>query len=334
MATATKRRYVALLRGINLGPRNRVPMARLRELCDETDATDVRTYIASGNVVFTSRLSAAAIGRRLEQAIEKEFRISISVVILTSQQLAAVIRRNPFSDAQPNSVYVAFAAGPIGKSDVDRLAKLEIQPEEVAVRGRLVYMHMPNGYGRSALAAEVSRVKVSTTRAQLADSWRLEGHGGRHGYDQRMKFHTTLKQGDKTATGIQIPNEVLEALGAGRKPPVKLTVNGYAYRSTVATVDGNFMVGFNADHRAASGIRGGDEIDVEIELDTEPRVVELPADLAAALEVDPKAKETFDKLSNSLKGYHVSQVTGAKTDETRQRRIEKSISVLREGRPR
>jgi Bacteriocin-protection, YdeI or OmpD-Associated/Domain of unknown function (DUF1905) len=149
-----------------------------------------------------------------------------------------------------------------------------------------------------------------------------------------MKFHTTLQQGDKTATGIEIPNEVVEALGAGKKPPVKLRVNGYEYRSTVATIDGKFMVGFNADHRAASGIKGGDEIDVEVELDTQPRTVDVPADLQAALDAEPKAKETFDRLSNSLKGYHVSQVTGAKTEETRQRRIEKSISVLREGKPR
>ena len=102
----------------------------------------------------------------------------------------------------------------------------------------------------------------------------------------------------------------------------------------MATVDGNFMVGFSADHRAKSGIKGGDEIDVEIEVDTEPRTVEVPADLAAALDAEPAAKATFDKLSNSLKGYHVSQVTGAKTEETRQRRIEKSISVLRVGKPR
>jgi len=149
-----------------------------------------------------------------------------------------------------------------------------------------------------------------------------------------MKFHTTIKQSDKTATGIQIPNEVIEQLGAGKKPPVKLSVNGYSYRSTVATVDGNFMVGFSADHRAKSGLKGGDEIDVEIEVDAEPRIVELPADFAAALDAEPMAKATFDKLSNSLKGYHVSQVTGAKTEETRRRRIEKSISVLREGKPR
>ena len=149
-----------------------------------------------------------------------------------------------------------------------------------------------------------------------------------------MKFQTTIKQSDKTATGIEIPDEVIASLGAGKKPPVKMTVNGYSYRSTVATIDGKFMVGFSADHRAASGIKGGDAVDVEIELDTEPRTVEVPADLQSALDAEPKARQTFDKLSNSLKGYHVYQVTSAKTDETRQRRIEKSVATLREGRPR
>lgn len=149
-----------------------------------------------------------------------------------------------------------------------------------------------------------------------------------------MKFHTTIKQSDGTATGIVIPDEVVTTLGAGKKPPVKMSVNGYSYRSTVATIDGRFMVGFSADHRAASGLKGGDEVDVEIELDTEPRTVEVPADLQLALDAEPAAQATFDKLSNSLKGYHVYQVTSAKTDETRQRRIEKSISTLREGRAR
>jgi len=149
-----------------------------------------------------------------------------------------------------------------------------------------------------------------------------------------MKFHTTIKQSDKTATGIEIPDEVVASLGAGKKPPVKMTVNGYAYRSTVATIDGKFMVGFSADHRAASDIKGGDDVDVEIELDTEPRTVDVPADLQSALDAEPAARQTFDKLSNSLKGYHVYQVTSAKTDETRQRRIEKSVATLRAGKPR
>ncbi len=149
-----------------------------------------------------------------------------------------------------------------------------------------------------------------------------------------MKFHTTIKQSEGTATGIEIPDEVVAGLGPGKKPPVKMNVNGYAYRSTVATIDGRFMVGFSADHRAASGLKGGDQVDVDIELDTEPRTVDVPADLQSALDAEPAAQATFDKLSNSLKGYHVYQVTSAKTDETRQRRIEKSIATLREGKPR
>jgi len=150
-----------------------------------------------------------------------------------------------------------------------------------------------------------------------------------------VKFRTTIRQAEgSSATGIEIPDEVLAGLGAGKKPPVRLSVNGYTYRSTVATVDGKAMVGFSAAHRAASGLAGGDAVEVDIELDTEPRVVEVPDDLQAALDAEPRAQSTFDKLSNSLKGYHVSQVLDAKTAETRQRRIEKSVAVLREGKPR
>ena len=150
-----------------------------------------------------------------------------------------------------------------------------------------------------------------------------------------MKFKTTIKQAEgSTATGIEIPDAVIAALGAGKKPPVKMTVNGYAYRSSVATISGNYMVGFSADHRAASGLKGGDPVEVEIDVDTEPRTVELPADFQAALNADANAQATFAKLSNSLKGYHVSQVTGTKNPETRQRRIEKSIATLHAGKSR
>jgi Bacteriocin-protection, YdeI or OmpD-Associated/Domain of unknown function (DUF1905) len=149
-----------------------------------------------------------------------------------------------------------------------------------------------------------------------------------------MKFRTTIKQSDGNATGIVIPDDVIDALGAGKKPAVTIAVNGYGYRSTVATIDGRSMVGFSAAHRAASGLRGGDEVEVQIEVDKQPRVVDVPPDLAAALDAEPRARDTFDRLSNSLKGYHVTQVVSAKTEETRQRRIEKAVAVLREGRPR
>jgi len=149
-----------------------------------------------------------------------------------------------------------------------------------------------------------------------------------------MRFRTTILQGDKTATGIQIPDEVVEGLGSGKRPPIRVTINGYTYRNTVAVMGGVYMVGVSAEHRAGAGVAGGDEVDVDIELDTAPREVTLPDDFAAALDAEPMARETFDRLSNSNKGWHVSQVTGAKTDETRQRRIAKSVGMLREGRAR
>ena len=149
-----------------------------------------------------------------------------------------------------------------------------------------------------------------------------------------MKFRTTILQSGASATGIVIPDEIIASLGAGKKPPVSVTVNGYSYRSTVATVDGRSMVGFSAAHREASGLKGGDAVEVDIGLDTAPSVVEVPADLASALDADPAAKHNFEKLSNSLKGYHVAQLIDAKTPETRQRRIDKSIAALREGKPR
>lgn len=149
-----------------------------------------------------------------------------------------------------------------------------------------------------------------------------------------MRFRTTIQQSGKTATGIQVPDEVVEALGSGKRPAVKVTLNGYTYRSTVAVLGGAYMVGVSAEHRAGAGVAGGDEVDVDIELDTAPREVTVPADFAAALDAEPEARRTFDGLSYSKKSWHVLQVSGAKTDETRQRRIDKSIAVLREGRAR
>jgi hypothetical protein len=149
-----------------------------------------------------------------------------------------------------------------------------------------------------------------------------------------MRFRTTILKGDKTATGIRIPPEVVEALGSGKRPPVRVTINGYTYRSTVAVLGGDYMVGVSAQNREGAGVAGGDEVDVELELDTAPREVTVPEDFAAALAADPIARTTFEALSNSNKGWHVSSIEGAKTDETRQRRIAKSVAALREGRAR
>ena len=149
-----------------------------------------------------------------------------------------------------------------------------------------------------------------------------------------MRFRTTILQGDKTATGIRVPDEIVEALGSGRRPAVTITINGYTYRSSVAVLGGAYMVGVSAENRAGAGVAGGDEVDVEIALDTAPRTVTVPDELSAALAAEPAAQRTFDGLSYSNKSWHVLQVTGAKTDETRLRRIAKSIAALKEGRIR
>jgi hypothetical protein len=149
-----------------------------------------------------------------------------------------------------------------------------------------------------------------------------------------MRFRTTILQAGKTATGIRIPDEVIEALGKGKRPPVRVTINGFTYRSTVAVMGRDYMVGVNAENRAGAHVAGGDEVDVDLELDTAPREVTLPADFAAALDADVNARRTFDALSPSNKGWHVSSVEGAKTGETRQRRIAKQVEALSEGRVR
>jgi hypothetical protein len=149
-----------------------------------------------------------------------------------------------------------------------------------------------------------------------------------------VRFRTTLLQDGKTATGIQIPDEIVEGLGRGKRPPVTVTINGYTYRNTVAVMGGVYMVGVSAEHRAGAGVKGGDIVDVDIELDTAPREITVPADFAAALDAEPDARRTFDALSYSNKSWHTLQIEGAKTDETRQRRITKSVETLREGRAR
>ena len=149
-----------------------------------------------------------------------------------------------------------------------------------------------------------------------------------------MRFNTTILQTGKTASGIQIPDEVIDALGAGKRPPVRVTLHGFTYRSTVAVMNGVYMVGVNAENRSAARVAGGDEVQIDIEVDTEPREVVVPADFNAALQGDSAARLTFDGLSYSNKRWHVLQVEGAKTAETRERRIAKSVEILRQGRAR
>jgi Bacteriocin-protection, YdeI or OmpD-Associated/Domain of unknown function (DUF1905) len=145
-----------------------------------------------------------------------------------------------------------------------------------------------------------------------------------------MRFRTRILQGGKTATGIRVPDEVVEKLGAGKRPPVRVTINGYTYRSTVAVMGGKFMVGVSAVVREHAHVAGGDDVDVEMQLDTAPREVAVPADFKKALDRDAKARRAFDGLSFSNKQRLVLPVEQAKTPETRERRIAKAVATLRE----
>lgn len=146
-----------------------------------------------------------------------------------------------------------------------------------------------------------------------------------------MRFCTTIELGGKTATGFQVPPEVVEALGAGKRPPVTVIINGHSYRSTVAAYGGVFMLPLAAEHRTAAGVAAGDEVEVDIDLDTQPREVTIPPDVAAALVADSAASDAFAKLSYSHKRRHILAIEDAKSAETRQRRITKAIAMLREG---
>ena len=149
-----------------------------------------------------------------------------------------------------------------------------------------------------------------------------------------MQFRATLETEGKTATGINVPAEVVDALGGGKRPRVRVTINGHTYRSSVAVLGGRYMLGVSAENRAAAGVEGGDTVDVDLELDTAPREVTVPPDFAAALATEPAAQATFNALSYSNKSWHVLQITGAKADETRQRRIAKALEALRAGKAR
>jgi Bacteriocin-protection, YdeI or OmpD-Associated/Domain of unknown function (DUF1905) len=142
-------------------------------------------------------------------------------------------------------------------------------------------------------------------------------------------FTTTVLQAEGlNATGLQVPAEVVAALGRGKKPPVKVSLKGYTYRSTVAAYGDVFMLPLNQEHRSAAGVQAGDEVEVTLELDTEPRTVEVPDDLAAALAEKPGARAAFDALSYTTRKEYVRQVNEAKAQETRERRIAGIVSKL------
>ena len=146
-----------------------------------------------------------------------------------------------------------------------------------------------------------------------------------------MSFRTMLVLSGKTATGLEVPGDVVTALGKGKRPPVMATINGYRYRTTVAPMGGSYWIPVSAQIREAAGIAAGQEVDVELAIDEEPRELAVPDDLAHALEADSGAREFFERLSYSNKRRIVEPILGAKTPETRQRRIERAVEKLRSG---
>ncbi len=147
----------------------------------------------------------------------------------------------------------------------------------------------------------------------------------------KVDFKTTLHQMGNN-TGIVVPLEMVEKLGGGKKPAVNVTVNGFAYRGSIATMAGQSMISFSSDKRAATGLKGGDAIAVTLELDEAPRVMEVPEDLQAALNRDKAAKAYFATLSYSNQRRHIEPINDAKTPETRARRIEKSVALFHDGK--
>ena len=141
-----------------------------------------------------------------------------------------------------------------------------------------------------------------------------------------MKF-TTVLEGANTV-GIPVPDEVLTALDAGKRPKVVVTVGNHTYRSSIMPYRGKNMISLSADNRQKAGVEAGQEVEVEVELDTAPRVVAVPADLKAALAAADGAKAAFDELSYSNQSRIVLSVEGAKTEETRLRRIAKAVAEL------
>src|SRR6476619_3452511 len=123
-----------------------------------------------------------------------------------------------------------------------------------------------------------------------------------------MRFRTTILTAGKTATGIEVAADVGEALGTSKRPPVRVTINGYMYRNTIAVMGGKYMVGVSAEHRAGAGVAGGDVVDVDIELDEAPRTVEVPRELARALASDGAAKAAFEGLSYSNQRRHAEGI--------------------------
>lgn len=147
-----------------------------------------------------------------------------------------------------------------------------------------------------------------------------------------MRFRTKILLAGKTAAGIEVPAKVVAALGSSKRPPVRATINGFTYRTSVASMGGKFMLGVPPEFREGARVAAGDTVDIDLELDTEIREVSIPPDFAAALKRDSKAKSFFDALTYSNKRRLVIPIGAIKSADARERRIARIVEQLREGR--
>ena len=143
-------------------------------------------------------------------------------------------------------------------------------------------------------------------------------------------FRTTLLSMGGKNVAIAVPDDVVAAFGWGKRVPVVATIDGgYQYRNTIASMGGRFLIPVSAEHRTAAGVAAGDALTVEIVLDAAPREVEVPADLAAALDADPAVRAAFDRSAPSHRKEWVRSVEDAKAPATRERRISKAVEAVR-----
>jgi hypothetical protein len=149
-----------------------------------------------------------------------------------------------------------------------------------------------------------------------------------------MEFRAELQRTGGNTTGFQVTDEFVAELGGGGRPRVVVRVNGFEFRSSIARMGGDYWLGVSAERRSAAGVEGGQVYDVEVELDSAPREIEVPDDLARALAGEPAVQAFWDTMSFSNQRWHAEQLTAAKTDETRARRLAKSLDLLRAGKAR
>ncbi|HEX7459841.1 MAG TPA: YdeI/OmpD-associated family protein [Acidimicrobiales bacterium] len=149
-----------------------------------------------------------------------------------------------------------------------------------------------------------------------------------------MEFRAEVEQAGRTATGITVPDRVIEALGAGRRPSVLVTINGATFATTIGSLGGRFKIPVSAERRALTGVGPGDVVDVTLEVESGNRDVALPDDFAAALAARPTARVFFDGLAPGQRKAFVTPIIGAKAPETRKRRIDKAVAALAEGKKR